>query len=293
LTAIVRETRSTGGGRPALIFECVPNVSEGRDETIVEACAAAIQATGATLAHRTSDPAHHRSVFTFFGTRGRVVDAALALAAVTTERIDLRRHRGEHPRIGALDVLPFVPFGDATLEDAACVARDVATRLWDELSLPTYFYGAAASNGTRLLADVRTGGFEGLGTRPDTPDVGSGSHLSAGAVAVGARPPLVAFNVILASDDLALARGIARSLRERDGGLRTLRALGIRQHDGRVQVSFNVTDPNATPLDRIVALVAALARPHGVTVAGSELIGLIPRAVLEAVVDRSFAGRHS
>jgi glutamate formiminotransferase len=208
----------------SLIFECVPNVSEGRDGALIDACAAAIEAAGATLAHRTSDPAHHRSVFTFFGSRGRVLDAALALAAVTTERIDLRRHRGEHPRIGALDVLPFVPFGDATLEDAARLACDAAQRLWVELAVPSYFYGAAASDGARPLAQVRSGGFEGLASRPDPPDSGSGSHPSAGAVAVGARAPLVAFNVILASDDLALARSIARSLRERDGGLRTLRA---------------------------------------------------------------------
>jgi glutamate formiminotransferase len=277
----------------AHIFECVPNVSEGRDAALIDACAAAIEAAGATLANRTSDPAHHRSVFTFFGTRDRVLAAALALATVTTERIDLRRHRGEHPRIGALDVLPIVAFGDATLEDATRLAVDVAQRLWTELGVPSYLYGAAAPDATRPLAQVRTGGFEGLGGRPDPPDVGSGSHVSAGAVAVGARPPLVAFNVVLASDDLALARSIAGTLRERDGGLRTLRALGIRQHDGRVQVSFNVTDPSATPLDRIVALVAALARPRGVAVAGSELIGLIPRAVVEAVVERSLASSHT
>lgn len=278
--------------RNASIFECVPNISEGRDVAVVAACAAAIEAAGALLAHRTSDPAHHRSVFTFFGSRERVLAAALALAAVTTQHIDLRRHRGEHPRIGALDVLPFVPFGDATLEDAASLAREAAQRIWSELSVPSYFYGAAAeaaSSSRRLLADARRGGFERLGARADPPDVGGTPHPSAGAVAVGARAPLVAFNVVLASGDLELARSIARTLRERDGGLRTLRALGLRQHDGRVQVSFNVTDVRATPLDRIVALVAALARPRGVAVAGSELIGLVSRTALEEVVDRAFA----
>ncbi len=273
--------------RSASIFECVPNISEGRDAAVVDACAAAIEAAGALLAHRTSDPAHHRSVFTFFGTRERVLAAALALAAVTTRHVDLRRHRGEHPRMGALDVLPFVPFGDATLEDAASLAREAAQRIWDELGVPSYFYGAASVRG-RLLAEVRRGEFEGLAERSDPPNAGERPHPSAGAVAIGARQPLVAFNVVLASDDLGLARDIARTLREREGGLRTLRALGLRQHDGRVQVSFNVTDPGATPLDRIVALVAALARPRGVSVAGSELIGLVSRSVLDAVVDRAF-----
>ncbi len=274
--------------RDASIFECVPNISEGRDTAVVDACAAAIEAAGALLAHRTSDPAHHRSVFTFFGTRERVLAAALALAAVTTQRIDLRRHSGEHPRMGALDVLPFVPFGDATLEDAVSLAGEAAQRIWNELRVPSYFYGAASGDG-RLLVEARRAGFEGLATRADLPDVGGAPHASAGAVAIGARRPLVAFNVVLASDDLGLARDIARTLRERDGGLRTLRALGLRQHDGRVQVSFNVTDPDATPLDLIVALVAALARPRGVCVAGSELIGLVSRAALVAVVDRAFA----
>ena len=289
------EAVSNDGMRQASIFECVPNVSEGRDVEIIDACAAAIEAAGATLAHRTSDPAHHRSVFTFFGNRERVLAAALALGAVTTQRIDLRRHRGEHPRIGALDVLPFVPFGGATLGDAALLAREAAERLWRELRVPSYLYGAAAageatSGDRRLLAAVRRGGFEGLAGRADGPDVGTAAHASAGAVAVGAREPLVAFNVVLASEDLALARRIARTLRERDGGLRTLRALGLRQHDGRVQVSFNVTDVSVTPLDRIVALVAALARPSGVMVAGTEVIGLVSRAALEAIVERTFAG---
>jgi glutamate formiminotransferase len=282
----------TGGTEPdaAHVFECVPNVSEGRDVRVLDACARAIERARVTLAHRTSDPAHHRSVFTFFGTRRQVLDAALALAAVTTAEIDLRRHAGEHPRIGALDVLPFVPFGGATLADAVSLAREAAERLWRELRVPSFFYGEARVAGAaRLLADVRRGGFEGLNARALAADVGDlPSHPSAGAIAVGARPVLVAFNVVLASDDLALARGIARTLRERGGGLRTLRALGIRQHDGRVQVSCNVTDVRATPLDRLVALVAALARSRGVAVAGTELIGLVPRAALQDVARRAF-----
>jgi len=268
------------------IFECVPNIAEGRDAALVDACARRIEAAGVTLAQVTSDVAHHRSVFTFFGSRERVLEAALALARVVVERIDLREHTGAHPRIGALDVLPFVPFGAATRAEAVALAHDAARRLWDDLRVPSFFYGdAAASSERRLLATVRGAGFEALATREDKPDVGDArSHPSAGAVAVGARGVLVAFNVVLASDDLALARSIARCLRERDGGLRTLRALGFAQDDGSVQVSFNVTDFEQTPLDLILSRVRALAGLKGVAVSRSELIGLVPRAALQAVV---------
>jgi glutamate formiminotransferase len=263
------------------VFECIPNVSEGSDIAIVDACARAIERAGATLAHRTSDSVHNRSVFTFFGTRERVLDAAVALAAVTTEHIDLRSHRGAHPRIGALDVLPFVPFGSATESDAIDLARDASAQIWERFRVPSYFYGAL---GRRPLPDVRSGGFEGLATRTDAPDVGDAPHARAGAIAVGVRAPLVAFNVVLATGDLSLARRIAATLRERGGGLRTLRAIGIDLVDGRVQVSCNLTDPQATPLHRVVGAIRALAARAGVATLGTELIGLVPRAVLEDVV---------
>lgn len=270
------------------IYECVPNVSEGRDPAVLDACAAAIEAAGAEVAHRTSDSVHHRSVFTFFGTRDVVLGAAVTLARECCERIDLRAHAGVHPRIGALDVLPFVPFGDATLEDAADVAREAARRLWLELGVPCFLYGAAAARPERmLLAHARGRGFEDLATRPDGPDVGTvRAHASAGATAVGARRVLAAFNVVLATGDVALARRIARTIRERDGGLRGVRALGLDLGDGRVQVSCNLTDVAATPPDRIVAVVAALAAPFGVAVAGTETIGLLPRAALAGIVAR-------
>jgi glutamate formiminotransferase len=272
------------------IFECVPNVSEGRDDGVLDACARAIEGAGLTLAHRTSDAAHHRSVLTFFGERERVRAAALALARVTTERIDLRAHRGGHPRIGALDVLPFVPFGSATIADAAELARDVAADIWRELSVPSVFYGeAATSERRRSLADVRAGEFEGLverGHRGGPPDVGDvAAHPTAGAIAVGARRVLVAFNIVLATGDLGLARSIARTIRERGGGFRTLRALGIAQGDGLVQVSCNLTDVEATPLHRVVAVVRLLAAAAGVAIARTELIGLVPRAALERVAE--------
>ncbi len=271
------------------MFECVPNVSEGRNLTVLTDCAHAIEAAGARLAHRTSDPVHNRSVFTFFGTRETVVAAALALAQVTTARIDLRVQRGAHPRSGALDVLPFVPFADATLADAVAVAREAAARIWQACGVPSVFYAAAATSPRRaFLADVRAGEFEALvahGRRDGAPDVGDiDVHPSAGAIAVGAREPLVAFNVVLASGDLALAREIARTLRERTGGLRTLRCLAVSLDTMRVQVSCNITDPRATPLYRVFGLVRTLAAQRGVRVERSELIGLIERAALGDVV---------
>lgn len=271
------------------LFGCVPNVSDGRDRKILDACAAAIEGAGAKLAHRTSDEVHHRSVFTFLGDRESVLAAARALARVTTERIDLRTHEGAHPRIGALDVLPFVPFGDATIADAVAVAREAAQRIWDALKVPSVFYGFAATNEKRThLADVRSGEFEGLverGHPGGPPDVGDVAvHPSAGAIAVGAREILIAFNVNLRGNDVKLAREIARCLRERGGGLRTLRALGIALDGERVQVSCNVTDVAATPLHRIVSLVRAQANRAGVAVSECELIGLVPREALRAVV---------
>jgi len=272
------------------LFECVPNVSEGRDAAVLDACALAIEDAGAELAHRTSDEVHHRSVFTFFGDRATVLAASVALAKVTTAKIDLRTHRGAHPRIGALDVLPFVPLGDASMHDAVDVAREAARLIWEACGVPSFYYGAAAANEKRRqLADVRAGEFEGLierGHRGGPPDVGGPSvHPSAGAVAVGARPFLIAFNIVLQSGDVLIAREIARSLRERSGGLRTLRALGIQLDDERTQVSCNITDANATPLHRVVGLVRTLAARHGVGVAGCELIGLIPRAALQVLAE--------
>jgi glutamate formiminotransferase len=267
------------------LFEIVPNISEGRDLATVDAAVEAMTAEGVRLIHRTSDAVHHRSVITAVGSGSQVVAAAVALARVTSERIDLRVHRGAHPRIGALDVLPFVPVRDATLDDAVTLAHRAATRIWHELGIPALLYGAAASAPHRVnLADVRRGEFEGLAERSRDPqwafDYGDVPHAGAGAVAVGARPLLLAFNVELDSADLALARSIARRLRERDGGLRTLKALGIRLAPDVVQVSFNLTDVDAIPLYRVRELVRLAALRHGVTLRRSELIGLAPRRAI-------------
>ncbi len=270
-------------------FEIVPNLSEGRDLAVVDRAAQAAADTGASVLHQTSDPVHNRSVLTIAGNAGRVRDASIAVAEVALDAIDLREQRGVHPRIGALDVLPFVPLDDgASLEQAVELARESAEIIWQRFRIPSFFYGAAARGPERrLLADVRAGEFEGLvarfadpAWRPDVGDIAR--HERAGAIAIGARTVLVAFNVELATGDLSVARTIARRLRERDGGLRTLRALGLRLTDDRVQVSLNVTQYDATPLHRVVELVRHLAAAHGVTVAGSELIGCIPRAAVES-----------
>jgi len=272
----------------AALLEIVPNISEGRNLAVVEAAVAAMTDAGARVIHRTSDPIHHRSVITAIGSGAQCVAAAVALAGVTLAHIDLRAHRGAHPRIGALDVLPFVPLRDATLDDAVTLAHRAAGRIWRELGIPSFLYGAAASRPQRtLLADVRRGEFEGLAARSVDGDwqfdYGDVAHASAGAIAIGARPLLVAFNVELASSDLRLARTIARTLRESSGGLRTLRALGIALPNDRVQVSFNITDIAATPVERVTELVRTIAARAGVAIARTELIGLIP----EAAVDRA------
>jgi glutamate formiminotransferase len=269
------------------MLECVPNISEGRDVAVIDACVEAVERTGARVLHRTSDPVHNRSVLTIAGEYDQLRDSALALAAVTVERIDLRAHSGVHPRIGALDVLPFIPLTGARMEDAVQLARETAQAIWEQLRVPSFLYGEAAVTPLRRnLAHVRRGEFEGLDARfllPDwRPDFGDvAKHASAGAIAVGARAILIAFNVELATGDLGLAKSIARLLRERDGGLRSLKALGLRLSDNVVQVSLNVTDFSATPLYRIVELIRKYAAQAGVAVLRSELIGCVPYAAVE------------
>ena len=269
-----------------MLFEIVPNISEGRDLTVVDGAVAAMRAQGVRIANCSSDQVHHRSVITALGDGAQVVAAAVALARVAHERIDLRRHRGAHPRIGALDVLPFVPLRDATLDDAVALAHRAAERIWSDLGIPSFLYGAAAkAPHRRSLAEVRRGEFEGLGARVADAgwqfDYGDTAHASAGAIAIGARPILVAFNVELATGNLTLARRIARTLREANGGLRTLRALGIRLDQERVQVSLNITDVAATPVERVTELVRTMAERAGVAIARTELIGLIPQAAVD------------
>jgi glutamate formiminotransferase / 5-formyltetrahydrofolate cyclo-ligase len=269
------------------LFEMVPNLSEGRDFATIDAASAAIESGGARVLHRTSDSIHHRSVLTAVGDADQVLRAAIGLAGVAVERIDLRVHGGVHPRIGALDVLPFVPLREATMEQATALAHRAGEQIWERYRVPSFYYGAAARVPEReQLAAVRRGEFEGLEARfefPEwKPDVGDVSrHASAGAIAIGARELLVAFNVNLASGNLALARAIAGRIRARDGGFRTLRALGLRLRDDLVQVSLNIANVTATPLARVVEVIRSFAEDAGVRIAGCELIGCVPAAAIE------------
>ena len=265
------------------MYEIVPNISEGQREDVIDACVQAAQAHGASVVHRTSDPVHHRSVLTIIGNREQILNAAVALAGVASRAIDLRAHRGVHPRIGALDVLPFVPLREVSMSDAVALAREAGARIWQEYAIPSFLYGEAATTPLRRqLAAVRQGQFEGLDARFERPewrpDFGDPkAHTTAGAIAIGARAVLIAFNVELATGDLSVARRIAALIRERDGGLRTLRALGLRLSEQTVQVSLNVTNYEATPLYRILEVIRELAAGVGVRVLRSELIGALPR----------------
>jgi glutamate formiminotransferase len=259
------------------MFEIVPNLSEGRNPQTLEAALEAVEASGARLLDRSSDPVHHRSVLTIVGDEKQVVDAAVALAGVALERIDLRRHSGVHPRIGALDVLPFVPLEGATLEQAAALAHRAGREIWNRHHVPSFYYGAAARHPDRLLLPEIRRNADWL---PDEGDIRR--HVSAGAIAIGARDVLIAFNVELASADLGAAREIARAVRERNGGLRSLRALALPRGDECVQVSLNVTDYVATPLYRVVELIRRLAAERGIEVQACELIGCLPWAAVES-----------
>jgi glutamate formiminotransferase len=274
-----------------MIIECVANVSEGRDAHALAAMAQAIRDVGdAHLADVHSDPDHHRAVFTVLGAPDVVEAAALALAEAALARVDMRRHQGLHPRLGALDVVPFVPLAGAPMRAAVDVAWRVGDALAARHALPVYFYGAAArAPARRDLPDVRRGGYESLAARLATPagapDAGPARFdPRAGAVVVGAREVLVAYNVWLDSADVAVARAVARAVRERDGGLPAVRALGVPLPSrGLVQVSLNLLDPRVTPIPVAFDHVVAEARRRGVGVRRAELVGLAPRA--------AFAGR--
>jgi glutamate formiminotransferase len=241
---------------------------------------------GVRLLDTHSDADHHRTVLTFAGAPGVVAEAAFRAVGVAAARIDLRGHRGVHPRIGAADVVPFVPLGDAPLAVCVELAAAVGARIGHELGLPVYLYGEAARRPERrVLANVRRGEYEALAAVVATdparaPDFGPAALGPAGAVAVGARGPLIAFNVLLATDDLAVARGVARAVRASSGGLPGVQALGVRcSRPGAVQVTMNLTDPRRTGLWTAFAAVRAEAARRGVAVLESELVGLVPAAV--------------
>jgi len=269
--------------------ECVPNFSEGRRPEVIEALLSAIAAVpGVTLLDHEMDADHNRSVLTFAGEPEAVVEAAVRVTAMAAERIDLNRHSGQHPRMGATDVVPFVPVEGVTLEDCAELARIAGRRIGEELGIPVFLYEAAATRPDRVsLADVRRGEFEGLreriGRDPDRqPDFGPARiHASAGATAVGARRFLVAFNANLNTGDVRVAKAVAAAVREQNGGLKNVRALGFSIEGGRrAQVSMNLVNTEATPIHRVLALVREEAARHGATISGCEVVGLIPEAAL-------------
>ena len=271
----------------AKIYECVPNISDGRRADVIEAVRASASAgDGVSVVDVSSDAAHNRSVITMVGTGDGVLAAAVRLAGTAVELIDLRSHRGEHPRMGAVDVIPFIPVSESSMEDAVLLARRCAQMVWEKYRLPSFFYaGAATRPDRRKLADVRKGQFEGLleaVTLADRhPDVGEPRlHPTAGAVAIGARDFLIAYNVNLRTDDLKLAERIAAGVRQMSGGFFGIQAKGFAIADGLVQVSMNVLDYRAIPLYRVTEIVRREAQDHGVGIAGCELVGLAPLAAI-------------
>jgi glutamate formiminotransferase / 5-formyltetrahydrofolate cyclo-ligase len=270
-----------------VLFEAVPNFSEGRDEEKISRITEAVRAVpGVRILGLHSDQDHNRSVLTFAGEEDDVLAGAMALAKACAAELDLAAQTGEHPRMGVLDVLPFVPLDPATMDDAVRLARR-AGELLGALGFPVYLYGAAATAAHRRdLPDVRRGGYEGLASRVEDPrwrpDFGPAElDPRAGAVAVGARPFLVAFNAYLDTQDVEVARAIASEVRERDGGLPAVRALGLEVGE-RAQVSMNLTDLRKTSIPVALETVRAAAAERGAAVESTELVGLAP---LEAILE--------
>ena len=271
------------------IAECVPNFSEGRDAEVLRRIETAIRGTGAPLLDQHADPDHNRSVFTLAGSLESLRQAVLESAAIAVKSIDLRAHRGTHPRVGAIDVVPLVPLGDLRPADCVDAAHDLGDRLWSELRLPVYLYGKAAGRPAReRLETVRKLGFERLAelarAHEVPPDVGGPElHPTAGACCVGVRECMVAFNVQLEGRDARTARRIARSVRQSNGGLPGVKALGMYLDSARLaQVSMNLTDLGQTPVFAAFDAVCREAAMLGATVLGSELVGLAPREALGA-----------
>lgn len=274
----------------AQIVECVPNISEGRNKAVIDAVVAEVKSTpGATLLDVSSDENHNRTVITFLGSPEGVEEAAVKLAKKAVELIDLNHHQGEHPRMGAVDVIPFIPVKDMTIEDAVALSKRAGQRIWEEAKLPVFLYEASASAPHRVnLAACRKGQFEGMPQKllqeEWAPDFGERAiHPTGGIVAVGARLPLVAYNINLSTSDLSIANKIAKIIRESSGGLDFVKSIGVMLEDRNVaQVSINMTNLDKTPLYRVVELVRAEARRWGVTIIGTEIVGLTP---MNALID--------
>jgi glutamate formiminotransferase len=276
-----------------MLIECIPNVSEGRRPEIVAAMADAMRRVPTVrLLDHSSDASHHRSVFTLVGDAAGVEAAVLALFERAVADIDLRGHRGEHPRLGAVDVVPFVPIEGVTMADCVALAKKVGAEVASRFQLPVYLYEEASVNPARKnLEDIRRGEFEGLAAKMATdgwrPDFGPAApHPSAGAAVIGARMPLIAYNINLATDRLDVAKKIAAAIRHSSGGYRFVKSMGITLEDrGIVQVSMNLTNFEKTPIFRVFETVKREAARYGVAVLESEIVGLVPSAALHAAAE--------
>jgi glutamate formiminotransferase len=275
---------------PRQLVECVPNFSEGRDIAKIDAIARSIAAVpDVALLDRESDADHNRSVLTFAGPPDAVAEAALRSVEMAAALIDLTRHQGVHPRIGATDVVPFIPIEGVTLADCVGLAERVGHQIWNRLRIPVYFYEAAAKRPERVnLANIRRGQFEALLAEMPTiperrPDVGEAAcHPTAGATAVGARRFLIAYNINLGTSDVGIARRIAKTVRFSSGGFRGVKAMGVLLASRNLaQVSMNLTDFEQTPMHVVFEAVRREAERYGVPVVGSEIVGLVPRRALE------------
>jgi glutamate formiminotransferase / formiminotetrahydrofolate cyclodeaminase len=276
------------------IVECVPNFSEGRDVAKIDAIIAAMrEVPGVYLLDRESDADHNRSVVTLAGEPGAVAEAALRGVGKAAELIDLTRHSGAHPRMGATDVVPFIPVEGVSIEDCVALAKKVGLEIWERYKIPVYFYETAAQRPERAnLENIRKGQFEGLlaevPKNPDrAPDVGNAAlHPTAGATVVGARKFLVAYNINLNTPDLEIAKKIGKNIRFSNGGLRYVKAMGVELRSRNLaQVSINMTDFEQTPLHRVFEMVKREAQRYGVSIVGSEIVGLIPKRAIELTAD--------
>ena len=275
------------------IIESIPNVSEGRRPEVIERLAEAIRATpGVRLLDYSSDPSHNRSVYTLVGDADGVKRATLALFEQAVAAIDLRTHRGEHPRLGAVDVVPFVPIEGITMAECVALAQEVGAAVADRFGVPVFLYEEASANPARRnLEDIRRGEFEGLAAKMRnaewTPDFGPAvPHPSAGASVIGARMPLIAYNINLNTNRLEVAKKIAAAIRHSSGGLRYVKAAGFMLEDrGIAQVSMNLTNYEKTPIFRVFEIVKREAARYGVSILESEIVGLVPSAALTAAAE--------
>lgn len=273
------------------LLESVPNFSEGRRTDVVQSIVAAAQSVeGVHVLDLHSDADHNRSVLTLAGEAGALTEAVFRAMKQATETIDLRHHSGEHPRVGATDVVPFIPLGTSTMAEAVSAARSLGARVSAELGIPVYFYEEAATRPDRQnLETIRRKGFEDLrdaiGRDPERlPDLGAAAvHPSAGAVVIGARGPLIAYNIYLNSNDVTIAKAIAKTVRQSSGGLRYVKALGLDiPARGQVQVSMNLTNYRKSAIHTAFELVRSIAQSYGVSITDTEVVGLVP---MEALVD--------